>query len=262
MPKRPSPPPTDGHRHKKPRVSFSKDAQSSGKRKGFSVGPSNLPDGTYRRKTQKIKQTLIHRAKLRKGLEKIKRDEGISNAPRNSSRSEDTHDNEEKEDEAAARARRRMEAAMQSDDGAESEEDDVDGGKDIAEDTNESRKPERSLHDADSSISETQGIPRDNPEADADDPRTHPSRQAYTRRPKQSRYKNEITISKRVREIRAERERVEKAKAAAAERRERDRKSRNKAMGAGKNAKTNTGQIKLGRQSKSLLDKVERLVKG
>jgi len=41
-------------------------------RKGFSVGPANLPDGTYRRKTQKIKNDLIQKAKVKKEYAKIK----------------------------------------------------------------------------------------------------------------------------------------------------------------------------------------------
>ncbi|KAL9078641.1 MAG: hypothetical protein Q9157_002440 [Trypethelium eluteriae] len=41
-------------------------------RKGFSVGPANLPDGTYKRKVQKIKKDLIQRAKLKKRYAKLK----------------------------------------------------------------------------------------------------------------------------------------------------------------------------------------------
>lgn len=39
---------------------------------GFSVGPANLPDGTYRRKTQKIKNDLISKAKVKKAYAKVK----------------------------------------------------------------------------------------------------------------------------------------------------------------------------------------------
>ncbi|KAJ5793815.1 hypothetical protein N7457_000414 [Penicillium paradoxum] len=53
------------------------------KRKGFSVGPANLPDGTYRRKTQKIKNDLIHKAKVKKAYAKIKAEE-LANAPKRS----------------------------------------------------------------------------------------------------------------------------------------------------------------------------------
>jgi len=45
------------------------------KRKGFSVGPANLPDGTYRRKTQKIKNDLIQKAKVKKAYAKVKTQE-------------------------------------------------------------------------------------------------------------------------------------------------------------------------------------------
>ncbi|OAP58222.1 hypothetical protein AYL99_07312 [Fonsecaea erecta] len=45
------------------------------KRKGFSVGPANLPDGTYRRKAQKIKNDLIQKAKVKKAYAKVKAQE-------------------------------------------------------------------------------------------------------------------------------------------------------------------------------------------
>ncbi|KIX05689.1 uncharacterized protein Z518_03661 [Rhinocladiella mackenziei CBS 650.93] len=45
------------------------------RRKGFSVGPANLPDGTYRRKTQKIKHDLIQKAKVKKAYAKVKAQE-------------------------------------------------------------------------------------------------------------------------------------------------------------------------------------------
>ncbi|MCJ1381204.1 hypothetical protein MMC17_004313 [Xylographa soralifera] len=41
-------------------------------RKGFSVGPANLPDGTHLRKVQKIKKDLIHKAKLKRSYAKLK----------------------------------------------------------------------------------------------------------------------------------------------------------------------------------------------
>ncbi|KAL2839152.1 hypothetical protein BJX68DRAFT_248147 [Aspergillus pseudodeflectus] len=48
------------------------ETQASKKRKGFSVGPANLPDGTYRRKAQKIKADLIQKAKVKKAYAKVK----------------------------------------------------------------------------------------------------------------------------------------------------------------------------------------------
>lgn len=49
-------------------------------RKGFSVGPANLPDGTYKRKVQKIKKDLIHKAKLKKQYAKLKAREGVQDS--------------------------------------------------------------------------------------------------------------------------------------------------------------------------------------
>ncbi|KAI1747544.1 hypothetical protein F4782DRAFT_520724 [Xylaria castorea] len=41
-------------------------------RKGFRVGPENLPDGAWRRKVDRIKKDLIHKAKVKKAYKKIK----------------------------------------------------------------------------------------------------------------------------------------------------------------------------------------------
>lgn len=41
-------------------------------RKGFRVGPENLPDGAWRRRNTKIKHELIHKAKLKKEYRKVK----------------------------------------------------------------------------------------------------------------------------------------------------------------------------------------------
>ena len=42
-------------------------------RRGFQVGPQNLPDGSYRRKAQKIKGDLVHKAKVRKEFSKLQK---------------------------------------------------------------------------------------------------------------------------------------------------------------------------------------------
>ena len=62
---------------KRPREESSDGGEPSKKRKshGFSVGPANLPDGTYRRKTQKIKEDLISKAKTKKAYAKVKAEE-------------------------------------------------------------------------------------------------------------------------------------------------------------------------------------------
>ncbi|KIW49308.1 hypothetical protein PV05_11001 [Exophiala xenobiotica] len=66
------------------------------KRKGFSVGPANLPDGTYRRKAQKIKKDLIQKAKVKKAYAKVKAQEeaahgtSLTERPDGSARDEPT----------------------------------------------------------------------------------------------------------------------------------------------------------------------------
>ena len=60
---------------KRSRPEDSEPEKSNKKRKGFSVGPANLPDGTYRRKTQKIKNDLIQKAKVKKAYAKVKAQE-------------------------------------------------------------------------------------------------------------------------------------------------------------------------------------------
>lgn len=60
---------------KRSRTEASEPEQGNKKRKGFSVGPANLPDGTYRRKTQKIKNDLIQKAKVKKAYAKVKAQE-------------------------------------------------------------------------------------------------------------------------------------------------------------------------------------------
>ncbi|KAI1758679.1 hypothetical protein GGR53DRAFT_216363 [Hypoxylon sp. FL1150] len=41
-------------------------------RKGFRVGPANLPEGPWKRKVDKIKKDIIYKAKIKKAYKKIK----------------------------------------------------------------------------------------------------------------------------------------------------------------------------------------------
>ena len=42
-------------------------------KRGFQVGPANLPDGIYKRKNEKIKNALIERAHIKKKYDKLKK---------------------------------------------------------------------------------------------------------------------------------------------------------------------------------------------
>ncbi|KAH9887748.1 hypothetical protein F4778DRAFT_786122 [Xylariomycetidae sp. FL2044] len=58
---------------KRPRESDDSTTPAAKKpRKGFRVGPGNLPDGPWKRKVDKIKKDLIHKAKVKKAYGKIK----------------------------------------------------------------------------------------------------------------------------------------------------------------------------------------------
>lgn len=60
--------------------------QPQKKRKGFRVGPENLPDGAWRRKNTKIKEDLIHKAKLKKAYKKVKVEQEKEEAERAAAR--------------------------------------------------------------------------------------------------------------------------------------------------------------------------------
>jgi hypothetical protein len=72
-PKRPleDAPPAGGPEAKKPRA-----------KKGFRVGPDNLPDGPWRRKVTKIKTDLIQKAKIKKAYAKVKQQHQEAEAQR------------------------------------------------------------------------------------------------------------------------------------------------------------------------------------
>ncbi|EEQ88791.1 hypothetical protein RJZ56_004977 [Blastomyces dermatitidis] len=72
----------------------SADANVAKKKKGFSVGPANLPDGTYRRKVQKIKGDLIHKAKVKKSYAKVKAEELAKGTAKPSFTQESTLEND------------------------------------------------------------------------------------------------------------------------------------------------------------------------
>ncbi|KAL4880883.1 hypothetical protein BJY04DRAFT_190300 [Aspergillus karnatakaensis] len=86
------------------------------KRKGFSVGPANLPDGTYRRKTQKIKADLIQKAKVKKAYAKVKAAELA--APQKKqfylNRDEEGHEKKDVEGQGAAPASLELHPARQA----------------------------------------------------------------------------------------------------------------------------------------------------
>ncbi|KAF2151813.1 hypothetical protein K461DRAFT_294694 [Myriangium duriaei CBS 260.36] len=56
---------------KRPAENNDGEKMSKKARKGFTVGPSHLPDGTWKRKNQQIKRSLIDKAKLKQDYAKL-----------------------------------------------------------------------------------------------------------------------------------------------------------------------------------------------
>ena len=193
-------------------------------KKGFSVGPANLPDGTHRRKgiflamneepwtnlrtVQKIKQGLIRKAKVKKSYTKLKEREALDtkpsvySTPPEASASLELH-------------------------------------------------PERqAMLDDPKSAPATQ---------EREDPHQQLPRHKKAPRPKAVPFRKEALLAQQRREEnerrRKEHEEASRQRQAKIEERERFRKAMAKARSGGRD-----GQRKLGRESKVLLEKVQRIV--
>ena len=235
-------------------------------KKGFSVGPANLPDGTYRRKgmqiktsarslfidvllffgvagadrptVEKIKKSLIHRAKVKKQYAKIK--EAELKAP-------SAGPQRDRDDDAILAG----EGAAQAIKSARSTEVDL---------TQDGMHPDRqAIFDEDPEGDASRQASRD--EADSDVSRQPHERQSRKRQTKVAPFHKESQVAAR-RKAEAEarrhqRDEDEARRQRRLEERERTRKAMARARTGGKN-----GQRKLGRESRVLLDKVRRLVGG
>ncbi|KAB2569276.1 hypothetical protein DBV05_g12048 [Lasiodiplodia theobromae] len=197
-------------------------------RKGFSVGPANLPDGTYKRKVKKIKKDLIYKAKVRKRYAKIRENE-LRQAQKAANQTE--HHDDEKAEGA-------------KDDKAQEEEND----KSPAPEPTLDPHPERqALLDE----------PEPSPEPEAKPPRKERGPREKRKKPKTfgkeaaiGQKRKEEAEARRKAQEEAERERQEKIA-----QRERMRKQMAKARATGKD-----GKRRLGREAPVLLERVKKLV--
>lgn len=205
---------------------------------GFSVGPANLPDGTYKRKVDKIKNTLIHNAKVKKKHFKVVAATKPSQDP-NAIRVQKLLD--EAEQERKERKKKQQEEQKEHDaqmaDPAEAVEEE--------EGVNPARKAviEEEEKKAEESIATE--------EVDAEE--VEEKKGGRVKKPKTSSYMKEEAYAYRARiereqaDLERERQRAEIAK------REKMREQRKKTM----NQRTKTGQFKLGKMSHMLLEKVK-----
>ena len=229
-----------------PSTSTSSEAPSKKPRKGFQVGPANLPDGVYRRKAQQIKGDLIQKAKIRKNYAKIKARQEAAEAEKRAGVSvrrpdvwRDVEDEDERKDGA------KEEGANGGN--VEGEDEDEDEGEDAVVATLD-RHPERqAMLDAPAPLPPPPPQPSaPNPERQ-DQSHTN-SREKRNKRHKPTPYAKELDL--------AEKRRQEmEARRVAREDRERMRAAMKKARRPGVD-----GKRKLGRESTVLLEKVRRMV--
>ncbi|KAF2996804.1 hypothetical protein E8E13_001336 [Curvularia kusanoi] len=182
-------------------------------KKGFQIGPANLPDGTHKRKVKKIKENIIYKAKLKKQYAKLK------------AREEDA-------EEGSRKSVYDREAELNADD------DHDDAAEPVPEATLEPH-PDRVKM-------------LEEPEKEA------PTFERRQRRTRQDPFQKEAEIARKKKE-QAEarqkaREEADRERTKKIAERERFRKAMAKARG-GPN-----GQRKLGRESKVLLEKAQRLM--
>ncbi|EMC96866.1 hypothetical protein BAUCODRAFT_122825 [Baudoinia panamericana UAMH 10762] len=192
-------------------------------KRGFITGPANLPDGPYKRKTQKLKDTLIKQAKIKKDYAKVKK-------------RTDEHDSATTKDHQEQVARHEPSS---SEAGPE---------------------PSTAPHpDRQTLIDRQQTAPNLDSAEVGDASADYPARRE--RRPRHQPFKLEHEQALRrkaeAEERRKAREEALRQRQTKLEERERFRRAMAKARSGGPN-----GQRKLGRESKVLLEKVKRMVTG
>lgn len=196
-------------------------------KKGFQVGPANLPDGTHRRKVKEIKESLIERALIQKEYARLKRQGKIPEA---------------QDDAIPTPASAHLDQKPTPEDGEEAED-----------------KPAKAASPPSAPHPDRQDLmtrPSLSPEPEAPAPKERKPRQ---RKPKfQPFSKEHAQATARKEEAEARRKAIDEAhreRARKIEEREKIQKAMAKARKGGPN-----GQRKLGRESNVLLMKVQKMV--
>ena len=195
-------------------------------KKGFTVGPANLPDGTYKRKNQQIKESLIQRAQIKKEYAKLQRQGKIPEADRSLPTPASAH-------------------LDQKDDG------DFAGFSDKEDDA---PAPTNTPHPDRQNLMDNEPEP-EVPAATTARPQRRERVRKQKPKPFQREYEQALKRKEEAEERRRAREEAGKERQRKIEERERFRKAMAKARQGGMN-----GQRKLGKESNVLLDKVKRMV--
>ncbi|KAG5957606.1 hypothetical protein E4U58_005757 [Claviceps cyperi] len=213
---------------KRPIDSAESQAASKKGKRGFRVGPDNLPDGPWRRKVTKIKKDLIHKAKVKKEYAKIKSRE---------------------------QAKQPSATDKNVDDDAD------DGGKDQSGDTGREQEdaqeePQEKMHPTRELMLKDEDMAQAGATASSDaTTTTRDGSRRRTRRP--GYYDKQLSKAEEKRKEEEQRRMEMQRRGEERERKIADRQNFKKAM-----AKTvgRDGKKKLGRESNILLDKVKRMM--
>ncbi|KAI6912507.1 hypothetical protein KC318_g1990 [Hortaea werneckii] len=199
---------------------------------GFQVGPANLPDGTYKRKTQDIKKSLIERAQIKKDYAKLKKQGQITD-----------------KDQSLP-----VPASLASDQEKQAQES---KSPEADEEPEAGPHPDRQqLIDKAASPQGADQVPGGEEEKE---PRQRDRSSRKVRRPKHQPFQREheaaLKRKAEAEERRKAREEAQRQRQQKIEERERFRKAMAKARQGGPN-----GQRKLGRESNVLLERVKKMV--
>ncbi|PNS15660.1 hypothetical protein CAC42_4112 [Sphaceloma murrayae] len=241
-------------------ASIAKDERKRREKKPFSVGPANLPDGQWKRRNQRIKASLISKAKLRKGYAKVKAstgdepgrevryyEEGDAGDTIERTRAEDGNDNDN-DSENEEEQEQEGEGESHSAD-SETRDQPATGGDELLpapEPSNDPHPDRQAMMDRAPSPPPLAARTWDRAERKQRRPRSVP----FVKEQREAEERKRVAEERREARERALREREQKL-----EDRERFRKAMAKARTGGKN-----GQRKLGRESGVLLEKVRRMV--
>ncbi|CCE28121.1 uncharacterized protein CPUR_01595 [Claviceps purpurea 20.1] len=213
---------------KRPIDSAESEAASKKAKRGFRVGPDNLPDGPWRRKVTKIKKDLIHKAKVKKEYAKIKSREQTKQQSTTDKNVDDDADN---------------------------------GGRDQGGDTGREREgaqeePQEKMHPTRELMLKDEDMAQVGATASSDATTTaRDGSRRRTRRP--GYYDKQLSKAEEKRKEEEQRRMEMQRRGEERERKIADRQKFKKAM-----AKTvgRDGKKKLGRESSILLDKVKRMM--
>lgn len=220
--------------------------QAKERKRGFTVGPDHLPDGSYRRRARKIKSDLIQKAKVKKKYAKIRERELGQPIP-SVDHPHPRGDSEDYEEDPTHNTDSFEPLQTHKTSSEPEDEYSIPRNQSHAEVPDDAREPKNyDEHKEQDELSTDE------------DGSMHPERKRLKRHKPQP-FRKELQQAERKRkerdEARQAREEAIEQRKRKQEERERWRRAMAKARQPGKN-----GQRKLGRESKVLLEKVQRLV--